>query len=105
MLVAQEGKADQRAFLQGEPGLEGSDQGAMGEAPGKRGDRRHEFHGRWKSKKGFGYQVRSSVTRSSNTPVWELLADERFTEAVLEFIRNTRVGRVKAGVVIDRIGT
>ena len=52
----------------------------------------------FKSRKGFGYHVRQSGARPSNTTIRELL-DERYREAVLKFLGSTRVGEVKAGVI------
>ena len=51
-----------------------------------------------KSRKGFGFHIRQARTRPSNT-VRELLSNNRYTEAVLEFLRKTRVGEVKDGVI------
>ena len=65
----------------------------MGEGPGKGGG----IEGMLKSRNGFGYRVRRARVRPSTT-VRDLLADERFTDAVLG---NTRVGMVKEGV-LDR---
>ena len=53
----------------------------------------------FKSRKGFGYKIRQARARPSNTPVRDLLLDDRYTEAVLEFLETTRVGEVKAGVL------
>ena len=41
------------------------------------------------------------VRRPGNTSVRELMSDNRFTEAVLGFLRNTKVGKVKEGVVFE----
>ena len=43
--------------------------------------------------------VRQARARPSNTMVRDLLSDERYTEAVLRFLRDTRVGEVKAGEI------
>ena len=53
----------------------------------------------FKSRKGFGFHVRQARARPSNTTVRELLSDSRYTEAVLEFLRRTRAGEVKEGVI------
>lgn len=37
-----------------------------------------------------------------NTTVGELLSDERYTEAVMDFLRKTKVGEVKSGVIRQR---
>ena len=47
------------------------------------------------SRKGFGLRVKQARARLSNTSVRDLLSDDRYTEAVLEFIGATRVGEVK----------
>lgn len=60
--------------------------------------------GGWKSRKGFGYQVKPSAARPSNTSVWEFLAEERYADAVVKFIKDTRVGEIRAGVVNIRAG-
>ena len=62
---------------------------AAGKASGAREETREPF----KSRRGFGYQVRQARARPSNTSVRELLSDDRFTEAVLDFLRNTKVGK------------
>ena len=53
----------------------------------------------FKSGKGFGFRVRQARARPSNTSIRDLLADERYTEAVLRFLEATNVGEVKAGVI------
>ena len=67
----------------------------VGEASGKRGGHATDF----KSRKGFGYRVKEAKARPSNTPIRELLSDDRYTEAVLAFLKATKVGEVKAGVI------
>ena len=52
-----------------------------------------------KSRKGFGFQVRQARARPSNTTVRELLSDEKYSRAVLEFLDKTRVGEVKEGII------
>ena len=65
---------------------------AVGEAPGGR-ERTDEL---FKGRKRFGYRVRQARARPSNTSIRDLLSDDRYTEAVLDFLRDTRVGEVKA---------
>ena len=60
----------------------------MGEVSGKRERTR-------KSRKGFGYGVRQARARPSNTSVRELLSNEQYTEAVLRFLDDTKMGEVK----------
>ena len=69
----------------------------VGGISGRRGlrDGREPF----KSRKGFGFHVRQARARPSNTTVRELLSDSRYTEAVLDFLRRTRVGEVREGVI------
>ena len=66
---------------------------------GKASGRREQSDEPFKGRKGFGYRVRQARARPSNTSVRELLSNDRYTEAVLGFLRNTRVGEVKAGVI------
>ena len=68
---------------------------AVGNESGKREQADEPF----KSRKGFGYRVRQARARPSNTSVRDLLANDRYSEAVLRFLRDTRVGEVKAGAI------
>ena len=52
-----------------------------------------------KGRKGFGYRVRGGPG-PGNTTVRELLPDERYAGAVLNFLRAMRVGMVKEGVIM-----
>ena len=54
-----------------------------------------------RSRRGFGYSVRKAKVRPRNTAVRELVWNDAYTEAVLSFLRETEVGKVKAGV-LDR---
>ena len=67
---------------------------AVGRVSGKR----QEGDGPFRSRKGFGFHVRQARARPSNTTVRELLSNSRYTEAVLDFLGKTRVGKVKEGV-------
>ena len=53
----------------------------------------------FKSRKGFGYRVRQARARPRNTSVSDLLSNDRYTEAVLRVLENTRVGEIKAGAI------
>ena len=53
-----------------------------------------------KGRGGFGVGIRSARARQSNTMVRDLLAVNQFTGAVLDFLRTTGVGTIKAGVVL-----
>ena len=53
----------------------------------------------FRSRKGFGFHVRQARARPSNTTVRELLSNSRYTEAVLVFLEETRVGEVKDNVI------
>ena len=55
--------------------------------------------GPYKSRKGFGLQVGGARARPSNTTIRELLSDERYSRAVLDFLDRTRVGEVKEGII------
>lgn len=46
----------------------------------------------FRSRKGFGFRVRQAMARPSNTAIRDLLSDDRFTEAVLVFLRAMLVG-------------
>ena len=66
---------------------------------GKASGRREQTEEPLKSRRGFGYRVRQARARPSNTSVRDLLSNDRYTKAVLGFLRNTRVGEVKAGAI------
>ena len=68
-------------------------------AVGKASGRRERSGESFKSRRGFGYRVRQAVARPSNTSIRDLLSNDRYTEAVLGFLRNTRVGEVKVGAI------
>ena len=52
-----------------------------------------------KSRRGFGYLVRQTRARPSNTASRNLLSDDRYTDAVLRFLAAARVGTVKEGAL------
>ena len=68
-------------------------------AVGKISGRREGGDGPFKSRRGFGFHVRRARARPSNTTVRELLSNSRYTEAVLRFLEQTRMGEVKEGVI------
>lgn len=49
--------------------------------------------------KGVGYGAKGGKAGPGNTTIRDLLADEMFTEAVVEFLGSTKVGEVKDGIV------
>ena len=53
-----------------------------------------------KRRKGFGFFSREGKVRPGNCTVGKLLCDPRFTEAVLDFLRDTQVGCIKKGVIV-----
>ena len=53
-----------------------------------------------KRKKGFGFFPRENGVRPGNCTVGRLLSDSRFTEAVLDFLKDTQVGIIKKGVIV-----
>ena len=55
--------------------------------------------GSFKSRKGFGFRARQAKARPSNTPMRDLLSDDRYTEAVLIFLGIRGVGEVKEGAI------
>ena len=67
----------------------------VGKASGERELTRDPF----KSRKGFGFRVRQARVRPSNTSIRDLLSNSRYTEAVLRFLEETKVGEVKAGAI------
>ena len=66
---------------------------------GKISGRKEQTGGPFRSGKGFGYGVRQARARPSNTSVRDLLSGEQYTDAVLKFLEDTKVGEVKAGVI------
>ena len=72
--------------------------GKVGKISGKR-ESKEEIDRPFKSRKGFDFHVRQARASPSNTSVRELLSNNRYTEAVLEFLGKTRVGEVKDGVI------
>ena len=56
----------------------------------------------YKGRKGFCFGMDKKAVRPGNTSVRKLLSEERFVEAVLDFLECTGVGRVKQGVMLDR---
>ena len=68
---------------------------AVGEASGSRA----QVSDPLKSRTGFSYRVGLARARPSNTLIRDLLSDDRYTEAVLVFLKATRVGEVKERVV------
>ena len=76
----------------------------VGRISGKRGEKEDRDGGPFKSRKGFGLHVRQARARPSNTTIRELLSNSRYSEAVLDFLRKTRVGEVKEGVVCRQKG-
>ena len=72
----------------------------VGKISGKRKETGKEKDGgAYKSRKGFGFHVRQARARPSNTTVRELLSNERYTSAVLDFLSKTKVGEVREGVI------
>lgn len=49
----------------------------------------------YKSRKGFGYSVRCSTVRPRNLSIQDLLSDDRFTGAVVDFLKDTKVRAVR----------
>ena len=73
------------------------------------GMRKGEKNALYRGRKGFflGWAKNGAriIKRPGNTPTRELMSDKRFTEAVSGFLRNTKVGKIKEGVVLfqDRL--
>ena len=76
----------------------------VGECSNVDGDSKSEKaegrNNRRKRKKGFGFVVRENRVRPGNCTVGRLLGDTRFTEAVLDFLRCTKVGLIKKGTIV-----
>ena len=53
----------------------------------------------YKGRKRFCFGMERRQTRPENCSVGKLLSNSRFREAVLKFLRNTGVGKIKEGVV------
>ena len=70
----------------------------MGEISG--GIRSGESGSIYKGRKGFCFGMEKRRVRPGNCAAGMLLADPRFSEAVLKFLSGTGVGKVKKGVVI-----
>ena len=51
---------------------------------------------------GFGYNIRRGAARPGNTRARDLLGDERYTEAVADFLRTTKLMQIKEGVITKR---
>lgn len=65
----------------------------MGKGSGYRRSRdRGQEATRGKSRKRVGFRVRASTARPSNTSIGDLMANGRYTEAVLEFSKATKIG-------------
>ena len=101
------GEADQRTSFQGMCHLEKEIEELrrkVGEASGTK----REENALYKGKRGFflGWTKSGArmIRRPGNTSIRELMSDRRFTEAVLGFLKDTKVGRVKEGVVLSSGG-
>ena len=51
-------------------------------------------------KKGFGFISQEYRVGPGNCSVGRLMSDPRFTEAVLNFLANTQVGKIKKGTIV-----
>lgn len=47
--------------------------------------------GAFRSRKGFDFGVREAIVRPSNMPIGDLLGNDIVTEAVLNFLRDTKI--------------
>ena len=95
MLVVREEQAEQRApsARHGQCGPRGY--GRQWERPPGEEKGQMNPDEPFKGRKRFGYRVRQARARPSNTSIRDLLSNDRYTEADLEFLRDTRVGEVK----------
>ena len=62
-------------------------------------ERTRSGDGIYKGRKGFCFGIGKKIRRPGNASVMDLLSDERFTEAVLKFLKNTGAGKVKQEVL------
>ena len=53
--------------------------------------------------KGFGVWGAEGKIRPGNCSIGRLFGDSRFTEAILEFLEETEVGKIKKGVVVQGV--
>ena len=72
---------------------------AVGDASGGRGSGDPP-----RSRRGFGYRVRQARPRPSNTSIRDLLSNDRYTEAVLDYWRQRRWGRLRKKLFVERRG-
>ena len=73
-----------------------------GESPLKANRGRVEARGRGK---GFGLWDSGGKVRPGNCSMSRLFGDSRFTEAILEFLEETDVGKIKKGVYVRGVAT
>ena len=52
-----------------------------------------------RNRRSFRYNVREAKARPSNTTIRELMGNDAYAEAILSFLREMGVGKVKAGVL------
>ena len=71
----------------------------VGEISGE-GRRRTSKAGPGRRSKGLGFRSQEYRVGPGNCPVRKLLCDPLFTEAVLDFLEKTDVGKIKKGVII-----
>lgn len=69
----------------------------LGDISGDRGRDGREHH--LNSRKGFGYGIRKTKVRPSNTSIRDLLGNGAFAEAILPFLKDTKIGMIKEGVL------
>lgn len=105
VLVVWEGQAGQDPPLQGAHRPEEGDHdiAERGKEAAKEQERRIQGDqvqaSRRRSRKGVGYHVWLATARCSNTTIRDLLSNERYAGGVLEYLKATRVGEVKVGVL------
>ena len=74
----------------------------MGEASSNGSEARSR--GAFRGRRGFCLGMGSGVARPGNTSITKLLSDRRFVDAVLDFPKNTGVGKIKQGVLLRYAG-
>ena len=64
------------------------------------GEARSNTSGKGRGRKGFMLGQSRGKARPGNCSIARLFVDPRFTEAVLKFLADTGVGKIKKGVVV-----
>ena len=77
--------------------------GEISEGSGEGKEKDVERRYKKRRKKGFGFISQEYRVGPGNCSVGRLMSDPRFTEAVLNFLNSTQVGRIKKGVIVKGV--